>query len=236
MERSYFQTTSLVKDGVLPARRTGTDNLARAVADVFWERVRDTVAQEAKDVARALKHKENEWKNTYPNSPRLSRDDLYNMGRHEILQNITEFNDAMTAEQWEAVLQKQIWERIRQRVVDDIYIGAADAVSPADFKTKVENMLDAWVTSELPQLSVQAARDTLMEEFGRILVIRDPDGVSIIFDGGLLSGWVWSLKGVARIAKRFSFCFNCSFSPRPTLLSGLQRFEGGSEERMRRKL
>lgn len=202
-ERQYFHTSPLVKSGVLPPRRTGTDNLARAVADVFWERVRDTVAGEARDIARALKQKENEWKNTYPNHARMSRDDLYNMGRHEILQNITEFNDAMTAEQWESVLNRRIWDCIRSQVIDDVYVASADAASPAEFKTRVENMLDNWVATELPRLSVQAARDTLMGEFLRVLTIRDPDGVYDALKQEVKTEcaeqFQWDLQSIAKI-------------------------------------
>ena len=241
-ERQYFHTSPLVKSGVLPPRRTGTDNLARAVADVFWERVRDTVAGEARDIARALKQKENEWKNTYPNHARMSRDDLYNMGRHEILQNITEFNDAMTAEQWESVLNRRIWDCIRSQVIDDVYVASADAASPAEFKTRVENMLDNWVATELPRLSVQAARDTLMGEFLRVLTIRDPDGVR----RRRWRRWCGGGAGVAAaLVWRRRWCCACSrflmVLTRPPLLlcrlsslAGLRCSEAGGQNRVRR--
>ena len=66
------------------------------------------MACEAADVQLALKQKETEWKNMYPNQARLSRNDLFNMGRHDILQNISEFNDAMTTELWEQVLHAKV--------------------------------------------------------------------------------------------------------------------------------
>eukprot|EP00043_Microstomoeca_roanoka_P015343 m.153701 g.153701 ORF g.153701 m.153701 type:complete len:1019 (+) comp16240_c11_seq1:115-3171(+) len=176
-ERQYFNSSPFFKGSQFEAEKMGTDNLSRLVSDIFWERVRETVAQEGMSIARALKRKETEWKNNYPNQARLSRDDLYNMGRHEILQNITAFNDTMTPAQWEMVLTEQIWNRISNYVLDEIYINSADSANPADFKTRVDNLLDAWVNSELPRLSVSAARDTLMQEFMNVLTIQDPDEV-----------------------------------------------------------
>eukprot|EP00730_Choanoeca_flexa_P018456 TRINITY_DN8975_c0_g1_i3.p1 TRINITY_DN8975_c0_g1~~TRINITY_DN8975_c0_g1_i3.p1 ORF type:complete len:948 (+),score=268.23 TRINITY_DN8975_c0_g1_i3:156-2999(+) len=176
-ERKYFQDSAFFKEGVFSSRRAGTDNLSRLVSDIFWERVRETVAAEAAQVQLALKQKETEWKNMYPNQARLSRDDLFNMGRHDILQNITEFNDAMTAEQWEQVLHTKIWATISPYVLNHLYVNCSDVSSPAEFKTRVENALDAWASSELPKLSVKAARDTLMSEFLRVLTLKDPDGV-----------------------------------------------------------
>eukprot|EP00045_Choanoeca_perplexa_P013108 m.146441 g.146441 ORF g.146441 m.146441 type:complete len:950 (-) comp16240_c0_seq2:591-3440(-) len=176
-ERKYFQDSGFFKEGVFSSRRAGTDNLSRLVSDIFWERVRETVALEAAEVQLALKQKETEWKNMYPNQARLSRDDLFNMGRHDILQNITEFNDAMTAEQWEQVLHAKIWETISPYVLNQLYVDSSDVSSPAEFKTRVENALDAWASSDLPKLSVEAARDTLMSEFLRVLTLKDPDGV-----------------------------------------------------------
>ena len=205
-EREYFASSALFKADKLGSDKLGTDNLARMVSDIFWERVRETIAQEGLSIARSLKRKETEWKNSYPNQARLSRDDLFNMGRHQILQNITAFNDAMTPAQWELVLSEQvthvclcvfvcvcvcvcvfvtlqhvlfsptclrfvffflsccccclqIWNRIRSYVLDEVYINSADADSPAQFKTRVDNLLDAWVNSELPRLSVAAARE-----------------------------------------------------------------------------
>eukprot|EP01147_Barroeca_monosierra_P005650 gene5650-8955_t len=106
-ERDYFSSSQLMKSVHLGSEKLGTDNLSRTVSDMFWERVRETVAQEGMLIARTLKRKETEWKNNYPNQARLSRDDLFNMGRHQILQNITAFNDTMTPAQWEMVLTEQ---------------------------------------------------------------------------------------------------------------------------------
>eukprot|EP00056_Hartaetosiga_gracilis_P019475 m.14367 g.14367 ORF g.14367 m.14367 type:complete len:967 (-) comp7723_c0_seq1:93-2993(-) len=180
VERHYFQHSELFGNGkatTLSEERLGVENLSRAVSDIFWERIRQTIASEQMRIERALKHKETEWKNNYPNQARLSRDDLFNMGRHQILQNVTSFSDTMTPTQWETVLTEQIWSRIREFIIDEIYINsAADATLP-EFKTRVENLLDSWVNNELPRVSVNAARDTLMGEFMKVLNIDDPDEV-----------------------------------------------------------
>eukprot|EP00053_Salpingoeca_punica_P018575 m.182669 g.182669 ORF g.182669 m.182669 type:complete len:956 (-) comp17462_c0_seq2:449-3316(-) len=174
-EREFFERSALAKEGVFTARRMGVDNLARSISDAFWERVRETVAVEAKEVATSLKKKENEWKNTFPGHHRQSRDDLFNVGRHQILANVSKFNDNMTASQWEEVLRCRIWEGFRSYVLDSLYMESAEANDPASFKTNVENMLDAWVGSELPHLSVEVARSTLLMEFMKVLDIEDED-------------------------------------------------------------
>eukprot|EP00055_Hartaetosiga_balthica_P016779 m.107749 g.107749 ORF g.107749 m.107749 type:complete len:963 (+) comp9180_c0_seq1:308-3196(+) len=203
-ERHYFQHSELFgKSSALSEERLGVENLSRAVSDIFWERITQTIASERMRIERALKHKETEWKNNYPNQARLSRDDLFNMGRHQILQNVTAFSDTMTPSQWEAVLTEQIWTRIRDFIIDEIYINsAADSLLP-EFKTRVENLLDSWVNNELPRLSVNAARDTLMGEFMKVLNIDDPDEVfsDLIHEvkGKSASDFQWNPNSVTKI-------------------------------------
>jgi len=57
--------------------------------------------------------------------PRMSRDDLFSMGRHAILQNVSQFDAAMTPAELEARLTEQIWERVRPYVIDTVYISSA---------------------------------------------------------------------------------------------------------------
>jgi hypothetical protein len=63
------QPVSSPRVSFLAAKLTAT----RAVSEIFWERVKETVVSESKEVALALRRKENEWKNTYPSTQRHSR-------------------------------------------------------------------------------------------------------------------------------------------------------------------
>eukprot|EP00051_Salpingoeca_urceolata_P031731 m.12712 g.12712 ORF g.12712 m.12712 type:complete len:998 (-) comp4343_c0_seq1:112-3105(-) len=175
-EKDFFQSSAFFRQGVFSTRKTGTDNLSRAVSELFWDRVRETVAYEARDIGMALKKKETEWRNSYPNQHRQSRDDLYAMGRHLILESVANFNESMTAAQWESKLINEIWDTIAPTVFG-FYLDAADSDDSASFKTNVENMLDTWVANELPQLSVNVAQNTLVTEFLSAMDFDDATGL-----------------------------------------------------------
>eukprot|EP00050_Salpingoeca_kvevrii_P006276 m.288416 g.288416 ORF g.288416 m.288416 type:complete len:946 (+) comp11961_c0_seq1:182-3019(+) len=176
-EKSFFDQSALYREGVFASKNMGTDNLSRAVSELFWHQVRETVMQESKDVSSKLKQKETEWKFSFPNEPRRSRNDLFMMGRQHVIEALSHFDAAMTAAQWEEKLTDEIWQQIRGFVIDSLYINSADLEDPPSFRTNVENMLDAWVGSELPDLSVSVASRTLLDEFMAAIDFDDSDGI-----------------------------------------------------------
>lgn len=172
-EKGYFDRSQYVRDGAFNPRQSGIDNLSKAVSEIFWERVKETVVVESKEVALSLRRKENEWKNTYPNTHRHSRDDLFNMGRTRILENMNKLAATLTPVQYETMLRTEILSRTRDFFLADVYLRSADAEGFAAFKTNVQNALDVWVTRDLPSLSVDIARSVVLDEIGRVLDIDD---------------------------------------------------------------
>ena len=63
-------------------------------------------------------------------------------------------------------------------MIDTVYMeAAADTEDAAAFQTNVENLLDSWVSQDLPELSVDVARQTLIGQFLHVLNFADTDGV-----------------------------------------------------------
>eukprot|EP00048_Salpingoeca_helianthica_P011798 m.170518 g.170518 ORF g.170518 m.170518 type:complete len:898 (+) comp15276_c5_seq1:542-3235(+) len=174
-EKSFFDRSQFVREGAFNPRNAGIDNLSKAVSEIFWERVKETVVAESKEVALALRRKENEWKNTYPNTHRHSRDDLFNMGRTRILENMNKLAASATPIQYETMLRDEIIARTRPFFLSEIYIRSADAEGFSGFKTNVQNALDVWVSKDLPSMSVEIARSVVLDEIGRVLDIDDKE-------------------------------------------------------------
>ncbi|KNC71368.1 hypothetical protein SARC_16097, partial [Sphaeroforma arctica JP610] len=63
--------------------------MARAVAQEFWNRVRVSVAEQAEIIRTDLATKELQWKNTY-SGRMMSRDELFSLGKHEILESMAQ--------------------------------------------------------------------------------------------------------------------------------------------------
>lgn len=201
-EKEYFQQSSFFRQGVFSPRKTGTDNLSRAVSELFWDRVRETVAHEAREIGLALKKKETEWRNAYPNQHRQSRDDLYAMGRHLILENMANYAESSTAAQQEAILIEEIWDTVAPSVFN-MYITAADSDDPASFKTNMENMLDTWVSNELPDISFQVAHRTLVDEFLGAIDFKDAhnlfDDLKAELKRHCSSSVVWDPRSISKV-------------------------------------
>lgn len=174
-EKRYFERSAFLRDGAFSLRQAGIDNLAKTVSDVFWERVKLSVSAEAKEVTLSLRRKENEWKNTYPNQPRHSRDDLFNLGRTRIVENMARSSSELTPARCEELISGHILDSTLEYFLKDIYLGSANTDMPTIFKTNAQNALDFWVTGDLPRLSIRVAKTAVLEQFNRALDIDDKE-------------------------------------------------------------
>lgn len=174
-ERKYFERSQFVKDGSVTPRQTGVDNLSKAVSEAFWERVKDTVSQETKEVALSLRRKENEWKNTYPGQARQSRDDLFYAGRTLVLDNMAKVSSSQSVAEADELLRQKMQDATLQYFLINVYQRASETEDIASFRTVAQNMLDDWVSGALPQLSIDAARLAVMDELNRMLDVDDAE-------------------------------------------------------------
>lgn len=175
-EKEYFLRSQFVRDKVFNSNQAGIDNLSKAVSELFWDRVKETVASETKEVAASLRRKENEWKNTFPNQPRQSRDDLFAIGRTTIMQNMAKLIASNTPVQYEAMLRSRILEKTSAHFLESVYVeSAANSTEFSEFKTESQNALDAWVRGDLPQLSVEIARKAVLDDIFKALDIDDAE-------------------------------------------------------------
>merc|ERR1712216_694317 len=87
-ERAFFDSSQLFLSGAFKSTQMGTDNLAKAVSGAFWELVTTSMHQELRDVEAALRKKEAEWKQRFPDKHWMNRDDLLAVGRHAVLESM----------------------------------------------------------------------------------------------------------------------------------------------------
>ena len=136
-----------------------------------------SIQQELRDTQLVLKKKETEWKTRFPDKHWMSREDLLSLGRHHIMGNVSQFNQSMSPTELEETLIEKVWDRIGEYVVNTLYISAAENANADYFKINCENLLDAWVSHELPEIATDVAQNALMEEFHSAIDFNDPDGV-----------------------------------------------------------
>ena len=61
---------------------------------------------------------------------------MFEKAKDDILDDIAALHK-LTPLEWETLLQENLWEVIHKKVVDEIYLGAAECTSSSHFNTKV---------------------------------------------------------------------------------------------------
>uniref|UniRef100_A0A665URL4 Dynamin-like GTPase OPA1, mitochondrial n=1 Tax=Echeneis naucrates TaxID=173247 RepID=A0A665URL4_ECHNA len=180
-EEDFFQSSRLLRDGMLKAHQVTTKNLSLAVSDCFWKMVRESVEQQA-DVFKASRFNlETEWKNNYPRLRELDRNELYEKAKNEILDEVISLSQ-VTPQHWEAILQKKLWERVSTHVIENIYLPAAQTMDSGTFNTTVDIKLKQWTDKQLPHKALEVAWETLQEEFARFMAEYKGKDQDDIFD------------------------------------------------------
>ncbi|XP_057696421.1 dynamin-like 120 kDa protein, mitochondrial isoform X3 [Corythoichthys intestinalis] len=180
-EEEFFQSSRLLRDGMLKAHQVTTKNLSLAVSDCFWKMVRESVEQQA-DVFKASRFNlETEWKNNYPRLRELDRNELYEKAKNEILDEVISLSQ-VTPQHWEAILQKKLWERVSTHVIENIYLPAAQTIDSGTFNTTVDIKLKQWTDKQLPHKALEVAWETLQEEFARFMAEYKGKDQDDIFD------------------------------------------------------
>lgn len=165
-EERFFRTSKLFKDGLVTPSQVTTRNLSLAVADCFWKMVRATVEQQA-DAFKAMRFNlETEWKNSFPRTRELDRDELFERARAELLDECAALA-ATPAAVWEQRLGDALWQLAAPRLMHQVYLpAAATAAGDQDkFNTLVDIALRSWADTELPSSAVHAGRGALAAEW-----------------------------------------------------------------------
>ena len=73
---------------------------------------------------------------TPSNIPHFPQNDLFEKAKDEILDKIAALHK-LTPLEWETLIQEALWNGIQHKVVDEIYLDAAECHSVSHFNTKV---------------------------------------------------------------------------------------------------
>uniref|UniRef100_A0A914HYZ0 Dynamin-like GTPase OPA1, mitochondrial n=1 Tax=Globodera rostochiensis TaxID=31243 RepID=A0A914HYZ0_GLORO len=108
----------------------------------------------------------NEWKNTFTHQRDLSRDELFDKARGEVLDEVVNLS-LVSADEWEVLLRAHLWNAIAPQVFDQILMPASTVESTSSFNTVVDIKLKHWAEKELANKSVQIGWETLSQIFRR---------------------------------------------------------------------
>uniref|UniRef100_A0A673NH46 Dynamin-like GTPase OPA1, mitochondrial n=1 Tax=Sinocyclocheilus rhinocerous TaxID=307959 RepID=A0A673NH46_9TELE len=180
-EEDFFQSSRLLRDGMLKAHQVTTKNLSLAVSDCFWKMVRESVEQQADAFKASRFNLETEWKNNYPRLRELDRNELYEKAKNEILDEVISLSQ-VTTKHWESILQKKLWERVSTHVIENIYLPAAQTMNSGTFNTTVDIKLKQWTDKQLPHKALEVAWETLQDEFARFMAEYKGKDQDDIFD------------------------------------------------------
>ena len=178
-EEEFFKNSKLIKDELLNIAQCTTPNLSLAVSDCFWKMVKASVVQQA-DSFKALRFNlEMEWRSKFSNYREMSRDDLFEKAKSEILDNVAKLSCLKTSH-WDDVLYRKFWTCFFDNLFENVYF-SSHSVDEEQMKTLVEISLAEWAKS-LPQISIKIAKDALIAEFQTFLFDRNQKDFDDIYD------------------------------------------------------
>jgi optic atrophy protein 1 len=158
-EREYFAKSKLFQNGMLRETQLSTRNMANAVTDEFWKMVQTSINDQALHFKTMRYNLEAEWRNRYPGGRTLDRNDLFELGKADILNHVASLQ-VFKPSAWESVLMESLWAEIAPRVLE-IFIEAAQGQSPGEFNTSADIQLHKWADShQLAKLCAKVCLST----------------------------------------------------------------------------
>lgn len=166
-EEQFFLTSSLCEQGILDPNQCSTRNLSSKVSECFWGMVKASIEQQADAYKATLFNLEAEWNHLFPHMRQLSRDELFFNARNEVLNEVAKLS-RLSTKHWDQFISTQLWDRIKDHILDKIYFPASS--DPLHFSAKVDIELERWVDSlDLPKLAVKVAQDSVRYQFDTLL-------------------------------------------------------------------
>lgn len=173
-EEDFFTNSKVFKSGLLKTSQLTTGNLSLAVSKCFWTMVKESVEQQADAFKATRFNLETEWKNNFPRVRELDRNELFEKGKNEILDEVLNLVN-VSPQQWEESLQSCLWDQVSTHVIENIFIPAAQLNDNGAFNTTVDIKLKQWADQQLPAQSIKVAKTTLLDEFSKVLEGRNDE-------------------------------------------------------------
>ena len=168
-EEKFFKDSRLCQQGILNASQCTTQNLSFAVSDCFWKMVKSAVEQQA-DLYKARKFNlETEWKNLFSKYRELDRDELFEIGKNQILDQIIKLSH-LNELYWETKFFQHLNENFKKFIFEDIYLPCAEKSDLENFNVLIDIKLKNWIDNELPGKTVETGWQVLREQFERTLI------------------------------------------------------------------
>ncbi|XP_065889413.1 dynamin-like GTPase OPA1, mitochondrial [Dysidea avara] len=163
-EREYFATSRVFQSGMLMDGQLSTRNMVNAVNEEFWKMVKGSIDEQTVVFSGIKYNLEAEWRNRFPGERVLDRNDLFEVAKADILDEIAglAYHKKIEPAEWESLLTKELWKEVAPYVLDDVLLNARQRESAVEFNTEVDIRLRKWADSlSLANLCIKVGRDTM---------------------------------------------------------------------------
>ena len=167
-EETFFKKSKLVRDGILNLDKCTTSNLSEQVSDCFWGMVKSSVELQA-DTFRAIRFNlETQWRNEFPQSRELTREDLFDKAKSELLDEVVNLS-LKKNKYWEDQIKKDLWSLTKDFIFDKVFFPSYLDSNENLSKTKLEINLNE-LSNFMPSTSIESATNVFLNEFKNLLL------------------------------------------------------------------
>ncbi|XP_055335185.1 dynamin-like 120 kDa protein, mitochondrial [Paramacrobiotus metropolitanus] len=170
-EKKFFSESSLFRSDSLKSTTCTVKNMSAGIADLFWQFVKNSLRYQI-DFLKARKAAlEKDWKTKFYKARVLDRDELYETGRMQLLDDVAKLN-SVPSSTWETEFEENLWNSVADYIFDNVYVPIATGSSKTDFRVATDLRLKAWADGMFPLRAVDVAGSTLFGKFKHIISRR----------------------------------------------------------------
>ncbi|GAU97682.1 hypothetical protein RvY_08935 [Ramazzottius varieornatus] len=162
-EAEYFASSDMFKSGAMKQEQLSTRNMSRKMSEIFWQHVKTSLRYQIDFLKSRKAVLEKSWKTHFNKARVLDRDELYETGRMQLLDDVIRLQN-LPQSTWENDFEERLWTAMADYVFTDIYVPAASG-NRNDLKVVGDLRLKNWADVQLPLRSLEIASDTLKQKF-----------------------------------------------------------------------
>lgn len=167
-EEEFFKRSSYLKNGIMRPSQVTVHNLSYAISKCFWKMVLKTINSEYENLLSRQYSLSVEWRNNFPGLKELTRDELFERAKNEIIDDYAIFAN-ISPSSWESMIFEHLSTKLSPFVFSDILLKNYNSnTTTKSFKTNVDVALKKWLETTLSTESTDLAKQMMLEQLASI--------------------------------------------------------------------